>query len=315
MSFLSNLLFPRTTGAKGDNSDCGTSTTHEGTGLGQKPRSNRRVLRAQFQLQRGLREALKVPAGDFQHSLLPTETYGAVVGWSSPNRLKTGRFQNVRLSFLEGFMCAVVTTANKIASRAKPRFRERNTLTAFWVTKAMEHSGKSSSELAAAMSDDGVSTNQLSDSERVKFARYADISSEGSMDFKSLAKFISKARERGLLPKRSGILEGKEDLLLGSPDPEQYADDLKKFQAIFEKRRASLNKALSEYIECVHECFDLSGNTGIGRFFVLLDSHSTTPEDDDSAESIDLASTMDLEKLREILHSINGHVIVNLQSP
>lgn len=211
-------------------------------------------------------------------------------------------------------MCADRASTKQIPKRTKQRFKNRNELTFYWVNEALKHSGKTPSELAAAL--DGVPANLLSESSRIKYKRYADINSNGSMDYKTLKDFLKNARERNLLPKKSGLRHSSE-ILLNSNDPEQLVTDIRDFGKQWEKKKAALIKSLSEYIECIEASNREELHT------LILDNNSIFPGDENEADSIGEASTSDLKKvlrlieshavsIRQLLDSIHGHDLFDL---
>ena len=196
-------------------------------------------------------------------------------------------------------MCAVASTAKQMTKQDRPRTKTRKELTAYWVNLALQHSGKSPRELAATLK--GESVNLLSEGERIKYERYADINSDGSMDFLVLKRFVRDARELNLLPKRSGLHHVSEHLL-ASEDPDGLIDDSKRLLKRFESKRSALIKALEEYADCFNNSYD--GYTCIN----VLDTDSTIPgggedEDDDYVPEANEA------EIRKIIKQIQGHHI------
>ncbi|WP_157982665.1 hypothetical protein [Simplicispira lacusdiani] len=196
-------------------------------------------------------------------------------------------------------MSTDTASAKQMPQRVKPRFQKRNELTFYWVNKALKYSGKSPSELAAALS--GISTNLLADSERIKFERYADINSDGSMDFLTLKRFIAKAREHDLLPQQCGLRHSSESIL-DSQDPEQLVSDIRDFGRLWEKKKAALIKSLSEYIACV----EASNRQELG--VLTIDQQSRFPTE----EGVDFMDSVRESELKQFLRLVEGHEMLSL---
>lgn len=196
-------------------------------------------------------------------------------------------------------MCANASTAKQMTTQNRPRTNMRNELSAYWVNLALKHSGKSPRELAAALK--GVPVNQLSEGERIKYERYADVNSDGSMDILVLKKFVHDARKLNFLPPRSGLHHVSEHLF-ESEDPEGVIEDSKRLLKRFESKRAALIKALEEYANCFSR--PQTGYTCIN----VLDTKSTIPgggedEDDDYVPEVFEAD------IRILIKQIQGHHI------
>lgn len=209
-------------------------------------------------------------------------------------------------------MCADRASAKQIPQRIKPRFKKRNELTFYWVNEALKHSGKSPSELAAALNE--ISANLLSASDRLKYKRYADINSNGSMDYKSLKRFRDNARAHNLLPQSTGLRHSSE-LILNAQDPEQLITDMINFGKQWKKKKDALIKALSDYIECI----EASNREELSA--LIIDNHSKLP-DEGETDFIDEVRESDLKQflqlienhaisIKELLASISGHDILN----
>lgn len=176
-------------------------------------------------------------------------------------------------------MCAEASTAKQMAQRVKPKFKKRNELTAYWVNKAMEHSGMTAAQLGAAYYEwmqkfnrnHDANPNKSIDYERMNFERYANINRDGSMDLKYLSNFVAWAREFGHLPKRGGVNHSSE-ILLTSKDPNKLISDAQELHKRVQAKRDALIKALTEY----RECFEASDKSFYG--FSVIDSRTAIPE-------------------------------------
>ncbi len=166
-----------------------------------------------------------------------------------------------------------------MAQRVKPKFKKRNELTAYWVNKAIEHSGMTAAQLGAAYYEwiqkfnrnPDANPSKSIDYERMNFERYANINRDGSMNLKYLATFVTWAREFGHLPKRGGISHSSE-ILLASEDPNKIISDAQELHKRVQAKRDALIKALTEY----RECFEASDKSLYG--FSVFDSRTAIPE-------------------------------------
>lgn len=195
-------------------------------------------------------------------------------------------------------MCADASSAKQMSKQDRPRTKIRNELSAYWVNLALKHSGKSPQELAAALK--GVPINRLSEGERIKYERYADVNSDGSMDILELKRFVREARKLNLLPQRSGLHHTSEHLL-ESEDQEDLLEDSKRLLKQFENKRAALIKALEEYADCFNNSYN-----GYSAFNVI-DTESTSlggGEDDENYVPEVVESDV-----RKITKQIKGHRI------
>ena len=195
-------------------------------------------------------------------------------------------------------MCADAATANQMTKQDRPRTRTRKELTAYWVNLALNHSGKSPRELAAALKGEPV--NRLSEGERIKYERYADVNSDGSMDFLNLKRFVRDARKLDLLPQRSGRQHASEDLL-ESKDPERLIDDSKRLLKRFESKKAALIKALVEYSECFKSNNSFSDH-------IVLDTTSDLIIPGNEIES-DYVPEVHEKDLAKLIQWVEGHAI------
>lgn len=146
-------------------------------------------------------------------------------------------------------MCAVAASTNKTTERVKPTFKIRNEFSAYWVQKACSFSGKTPAQLAAALEE--IPASRLSSGERKKYERYADVNSIGSMDLKTLKKFIEDARAMGLLPPQTGLLHWSEFILRDNPDPEGTLAAMLETSREFTQKKNTLVEALTGYQECL----------------------------------------------------------------
>lgn len=198
-------------------------------------------------------------------------------------------------------MCAVATSAKQITKQDRPRTKIRNELSAYWVDLALKHSGKTPQELAASLK--GVPINRLSEGERIKYERYAEVNSDGSMDILELKRFVREARKLNLLPQRSGLHHTSEHLF-ESEDQEDLIEDSKRLLKHFENKRAALIKALEEYADCFKNSYN--GYSGIN----VLDTESTNPsrgEDDD-----DYVPEVFEADIRKLAKQIKGHQAIQI---
>ena len=188
-------------------------------------------------------------------------------------------------------MCAAAASTKKTGERVKPRFKIRNRLSAYWVQRACEFSGKNPAELVAALQGETAL-----DSERKRFERYADENASGSMNLNDLKKFIDQSRKMGFLPQASGVRHWSEFLLETDANAEETVAQMLQTNREFSKTKANLIAALISYQACI---------AGADR------ARSIIVESDDSGEIWEINSEMLLAELTKLKKSISSHELAS----